>query len=105
LQILDIFSRIQIEQDARKVFCIEHNERTGEIEQRKQFPQVNMRRIDAYSPPETLKLVTQAGLARAAMPWADLIVKSFLGGAFISLGALFNLIVAGMSLASSLRYR
>jgi hypothetical protein len=83
----------------------ELNERTGEMEQRKQSPQVNMQRVDAYSPPEALKLVTQAGLAKAAMPWADLVVKSFLGGAFISLGALFNLVVAGMSLVSLLGYR
>jgi hypothetical protein len=83
----------------------ELNERTGEMEQRKQSPQVNMQRVDAYSPPEVLKLVTQAGLAKAAMPWADLVVKSFLGGVFISLGALFNLVVAGMSLVSLLGYR
>ena len=64
-----------------------------------------MQRVDAYSLLEALKLVTQAGLAKAAMPWANLVVKSFLGGAFISRGALFNVVVAGMSLVSLLGYR
>lgn len=83
----------------------ELNDSVGEMEQRKQYPVVNMQRVDAYSPPEALKLVTQAGLTKAAMPWADLIVKSFLGGAFISLGALFDLVVAGMYLVPLFGYR
>jgi hypothetical protein len=64
-------------------------------EKHKQTPQVNLQKADAHSPPEACKLVTQAGMAKAALPWADLIVKSFLGGVFISLGGLFDLIVAG----------
>jgi formate transporter len=81
---------------SRRSSATELDERVEDMEQRKHTPLVNMQRVDAYSPPEALKLVTQAGLAKAAMPWADLAMKSFLGGAFISLGALFDLVVAGI---------
>ncbi|KAG5818456.1 hypothetical protein H9Q74_007401 [Fusarium xylarioides] len=39
--------------------------------------------------------MTQSGIAKAKLPWVDLIVKSFFGGIFISLGSLFDLVVAG----------
>nr|RBQ88531.1 hypothetical protein FVER53263_20042 [Fusarium verticillioides] len=39
--------------------------------------------------------MTQSGVAKARLPWADLIIKSFLGGIFIPLGSLFDLVVAG----------
>lgn len=58
-------------------------------------PHVSMEKVDAHSPPETMQLIAQAGVAKAKLPWADLIVKSFLGGMFISLGGLFDLVVAG----------
>ncbi|RBR07268.1 uncharacterized protein FIESC28_10767 [Fusarium coffeatum] len=58
-------------------------------------PHVSMEKVDAHSPPETCKLMTQAGIAKAKLPWLDLIVKSFFGGIFISLGSLFDLVVAG----------
>ncbi|KAF4432644.1 formate transporter [Fusarium acutatum] len=58
-------------------------------------PHVSMEKVDAHSPPETCQLMTQSGIAKAELPWADLIIKSFFGGIFISLGSLFDLIVAG----------
>ncbi|KAI9167954.1 putative formate transporter [Paramyrothecium foliicola] len=58
-------------------------------------PHVSMEKVDAHSPPETCQLITQSGIAKAKLPWADLIVKSFFGGIFISLGSLFDLVVAG----------
>ncbi|EWG35853.1 hypothetical protein FVEG_14575 [Fusarium verticillioides 7600] len=58
-------------------------------------PHVSMEKVDAHSPPETCQLVTQSGIAKAGLPWADLIIKSFFGGIFISLGSLFDLVVAG----------
>ena len=63
--------------------------------QHEERPHVNMEKVDAHSPPETMQLVSQAGVAKAKLPWADLMVKSFLGGMFISLGGLFDLVVAG----------
>lgn len=58
-------------------------------------PHVSMEKVDAHSPPETCQLMTQSGIAKAKLPWAELIVKSFFGGIFISLGSLFDLVVAG----------
>ncbi|KFA62430.1 hypothetical protein S40285_06082 [Stachybotrys chlorohalonatus IBT 40285] len=58
-------------------------------------PHVSMEKVDAHSPPEACQLITQSGIAKAKLPWADLMVKSFLGGIFISLGSLFDLVVAG----------
>jgi formate/nitrite transporter FocA (FNT family) len=54
-----------------------------------------MEKVDAHSPPETCQLISQSGVAKAKLPWADLIVKSFFGGVFISLGSLFDLVIAG----------
>ncbi|KAH7377292.1 Formate/nitrite transporter [Pyrenochaeta sp. MPI-SDFR-AT-0127] len=53
--------------------------------------------VDAHTPPETLRLTEQAAIAKARLTWLDLIIKSFLGGVFISLGAAFDLVVAGGS--------
>jgi formate/nitrite transporter len=53
--------------------------------------------VDAHTPPETLRLAEQAGIAKARLSWLDLCIKSFLGGVFISLGAGFDLVVAGGS--------
>ena len=52
---------------------------------------------DAHTPPETLRLTEQAGIAKARLSWLDLSIKSFFGGVFISLGAGFDLVVAGGS--------
>jgi formate/nitrite transporter len=54
-----------------------------------------MEKVDCHSPPETCQLLQQAGVAKAHLPWADLIVKSFFGGIFISLGSAFDLVIAG----------
>jgi formate/nitrite transporter len=51
--------------------------------------------VDAHTPPETLRLTEQAGIAKAHLTWLDLIIKSFLGGLFISLGAAFDLVLVG----------
>ena len=53
--------------------------------------------VDAHTTVETLRLTEQAGVAKSNLSWLDLIIKSFLGGVFISLGAGFDLVVAGGS--------
>ena len=53
--------------------------------------------VGSHTPPETLPLVEQAGVAKTRLTWVDLIVKSFLGGVFISLGSAFDLVVNGGS--------
>jgi len=54
-------------------------------------------RPDAHNAPDTHRLIAQAGVAKAKLPWLDLIVKSFLGGVYISIGGLFDLIIQGGS--------
>lgn len=50
----------------------------------------------AYDPTkETVSLLLKSGITKARLPWPDLVVKSFLAGAFLSYGALFSLLVAG----------
>ncbi|GKT73699.1 formate nitrite transporter [Colletotrichum tofieldiae] len=58
-------------------------------------PHVSLEKVDARSPPETCHLITQSGIAKAKLPWAEVIIKSFFGGIFISLGSLFNILIAG----------
>ncbi|GKT46782.1 putative fructose-bisphosphate aldolase [Colletotrichum spaethianum] len=60
-------------------------------------PHVSLEKVDAHSAPETCYLFTQSGIAKAKLPWADLILKSFFGGIFISLGSGFDLSIAGGS--------
>ncbi|PTB42452.1 uncharacterized protein TrAFT101_008455 [Trichoderma asperellum] len=56
----------------------------------------------SYDPTkETVSLLLRSGVAKAKLSWTDLLLKSFLAGAFLSFGALFSLLVAGG--ASSLR--
>lgn len=50
---------------------------------------------NGHSPQEIGLLVTRAGLAKAKLGWAELILKSFLGGVFIALGGLFDIYIAG----------
>jgi hypothetical protein len=50
---------------------------------------------------ETAAMLIASGTRKARLPWPDLFLKSFLAGAFISLGALFDLVIA--SGAPSLR--
>jgi len=64
-------------------------------------PQIDGHKVDAHTAVETSYIVTQAALAKTSLSWPDLLVKGFLGGIFISLGSLFDLIVAGG--ATSLR--
>ncbi|KAK2040983.1 hypothetical protein LZ31DRAFT_603146 [Colletotrichum somersetense] len=58
-------------------------------------PRASSEKIDSCSPPETCHLIAQSGVAKARLPWADLVVKSLFGGVFISLGSLFDLVIAG----------
>jgi hypothetical protein len=67
----------------------------GEHERRKSAPSGLASCIDSHTAPETLRLVERAGIAKAHLSWADLATKSFLAGIFISLGAGFDLVLAG----------
>jgi formate/nitrite transporter len=51
--------------------------------------------VDSHTPVETLRLAETAGVAKARLSWIDLSVKSFLAGVFISLGAGFDIMIAG----------
>lgn len=51
--------------------------------------------VDSHTPPKTLRLAEQAGVAKARLTWLDLITKSFLAGIFISLGGAFDLVLVG----------
>jgi formate/nitrite transporter len=58
--------------------------------------------IETFVPmKETAAMLIASGTRKARLPWPDLFLKSFLAGAFISLGALFDLVIA--SGAPSLR--
>lgn len=49
--------------------------------------------VNGFSPQEIARLTSNAGIAKSHLRWGELIVKAFLGGVFISLGGLVNLIV------------
>ncbi|KAK1637406.1 Formate/nitrite transporter-domain-containing protein [Colletotrichum phormii] len=59
------------------------------------YVHVSTENLDARTPPETCHLISKSGIAKAKLSWPDLILKSFFGGIFISLGSLFNLVIAG----------
>lgn len=44
---------------------------------------------------ETVALIIYSGIAKSRLSWADLLLKSFLAGAFLSFGALFSIITDG----------
>lgn len=44
---------------------------------------------------ETVAMLIYSGTAKGRLSWADLFLKSFLAGAFLSLGALFSIIIDG----------
>ena len=57
---------------------------------------------DAFNPTEApVSTLILSGMAKGQLPWSHLIIKSFLAGAFLSLGAMFDLVIAGG--ASSMR--
>jgi formate/nitrite transporter FocA (FNT family) len=57
---------------------------------------------EAFNPTkETVAMLIHSGTAKGRLPWADLFLKSFLAGAFLSLGALFSILIDGG--ATSLR--
>lgn len=49
--------------------------------------------VNGFSPQEIAHLTSNAGIAKSHLRWGELIVKSFPGSVFISLGGLVNLIV------------
>ncbi|KAL1970150.1 hypothetical protein VTN77DRAFT_6555 [Rasamsonia byssochlamydoides] len=55
---------------------------------------MTLERINGYTAEETAILVSRAGVQREALPFSTLVLKSFLGGTFISLGAHCDLLVA-----------
>ncbi|KAF1915467.1 Formate/nitrite transporter-domain-containing protein [Ampelomyces quisqualis] len=50
---------------------------------------------DSHTPVETLRLAELIGIAKAHLSWIDLIIKSFVAGIFLSLGAGFDIAIAG----------
>ena len=55
-----------------------------------------MEQTDTFDPTkETISTLIRCGRAKARLPWPVLLTKSFLAGAFLSLGALFDLVIAG----------
>ncbi|KAF5590956.1 carbonic anhydrase [Fusarium pseudocircinatum] len=90
-----LFTSVQQMRDilGASTYSAHHSDSNYEGDERQ--PHVSMEKVDAHSPPETCQLMTQSGIAKAKLPWADLIVKSIFGGIFISLGSLFDLVVAG----------
>ncbi|KAF2852487.1 Formate/nitrite transporter [Plenodomus tracheiphilus IPT5] len=69
----------------------------SESQHRKLAPPTMTSNVDCHTPVETLRLAEQAAIAKAHLSWTDLIIKSFLGGVFISLGAAFDLVIVGGS--------
>ncbi|KAK5092102.1 hypothetical protein LTR70_005067 [Exophiala xenobiotica] len=53
-----------------------------------------MDKANGHPPQELARLVSRAGLAKARLGYPEYVIKSFLGGVFISLGALADLVVA-----------
>ena len=49
--------------------------------------------LDAFSPREIARKVSDLGVAKARLPWPTMVMLGMLAGAFIGLGALFNVIV------------
>lgn len=55
-----------------------------------------MEQTDAFDPTkEIISAIIRCGRAKARLPFPVLFIKSFLAGAFLSLGALFDLLIAG----------
>jgi len=53
-----------------------------------------MDKVNGHSPQEIARLVTRAGVAKAKMSLDVYCIKAFLGGLFIAIGGLTDLIVA-----------
>ncbi|PSS25194.1 hypothetical protein M430DRAFT_32988 [Amorphotheca resinae ATCC 22711] len=51
--------------------------------------------LQGRTPLEIGRLITKSTIVKAKLSWADLVLKSFLGGIFISMGALFDLSILG----------
>lgn len=52
-----------------------------------------MATVNGFSAQEITRLTTHAGIAKSHLSYGELIIKSFLGGVFISLGGLIDLVV------------
>ncbi|KAK5132709.1 hypothetical protein LTR08_008675 [Meristemomyces frigidus] len=49
--------------------------------------------VNGFSPQEIARLTARAAIAKSHLSWTELMVKSFMGGFFISLGALVDLVI------------
>ncbi|KAK5120113.1 hypothetical protein LTR85_006594 [Meristemomyces frigidus] len=49
--------------------------------------------VNGFSPQEIARLTTRAAIAKSHLSWTECIVKSFMGGFFISIGALIDLVI------------
>lgn len=58
---------------------------------------VTVQRVNGYTPQETATLLTRAGCERETLPLSKLVLKAFLGGCYICLGAHVYLLVLGGS--------
>lgn len=52
---------------------------------------------DSYTPRQTAWIISDLGVLKSRQPLPVLILKSFLGGVYLSLGGLFLLVIAGGS--------
>lgn len=49
--------------------------------------------VNTFPPPELARLVSQAGVAKSKLSYPEIAIKTFMGGVFISFGALTDLVV------------
>lgn len=50
--------------------------------------------VNTFPPPELARLVSQAGVAKSRLSLSEYAIKTFMGGVFISFGALTDLVIA-----------
>lgn len=50
--------------------------------------------VNTYPPTELARLVSQAGVAKSRLSYPEIAIKTFMGGIFISFGALTDLVIA-----------
>jgi formate/nitrite transporter len=53
--------------------------------------------VDSHTPIEVLHLAEIVAIAKSRLSWTDLAIKSFIAGIFISIGAGFDILIAGGS--------
>lgn len=50
--------------------------------------------VNTFPPSELARLVSQAGFAKSRLSYSEYVIKTFMGGVFISFGALTDLVIA-----------